>query len=485
MFPDILLFMSDQHTPYYSGFYGGNVDTPALDKLCADGTQFTEAYTVCPLCVPSRLAMLSGLRPGKTGIFTLNDALPDMTPTFLHNLVEQGYETVLLGRMHFLGSDQRHGFTKRLAPDMTPVTWNRPVKALQRERGVTQFGFNEPNCMKIIGGGESPVEHYDNLVIEETLRYLSESHDKPQFIVVGIYGPHFPYIAPRELFEKYIKRVKLPASFMDDPGSLLRGNVQENVDEEAALGAQAAYCAMIERMDGKVAKVRNAFNVFSAKRGAPAIFCYTSDHGDQCGDRRLFGKSTFYEKSAKIPLIFAGAGIKAGRKVDTPVSIMDIGPTMLECTGAKPMLDVDGVSVYKALKGEELEPHAVYGEFLNRENWQAPANKYCFMLKDGRYKYLSFDEIEAEERLYDTVKDPDERHNLIQEEKEIADKMRSAAAKLKMRDEALRLQRLHNRAAELFSTFENAIGINDGEERWKGNPPYARGNPEICIRGVN
>ena len=111
---DVLFFMSDQHTPYYSGFEGHNVDTPVMDQLCAEGTRFAQAYSTCPLCVPARLAMLSGLRPAKTGIFTLDDALPDLTPTFLHCLVAQGYETVLVGRMHFLGRDQRHGFTKRI-----------------------------------------------------------------------------------------------------------------------------------------------------------------------------------------------------------------------------------------------------------------------------------------------------------------------------------------------------------------------------------
>ena len=114
--PDILIFMTDQHTPYYSGWYGNNVDTPNLDALVQEGTAFDEAYTSCPLCVPSRVSMLSGKRPANTGVFTLTDALPDMTPTFLHHLVLQGYETVLVGRMHFIGFDQRHGFTKRIAP---------------------------------------------------------------------------------------------------------------------------------------------------------------------------------------------------------------------------------------------------------------------------------------------------------------------------------------------------------------------------------
>ena len=94
--PNILLFISDQHSPYFSGFYGDKiVDTPNMDDLVAQGTTFDEAYTPCPICVPARAAMLSCKRASTTGVFTNADALSDLTPTFLHYLVEKGYETVL------------------------------------------------------------------------------------------------------------------------------------------------------------------------------------------------------------------------------------------------------------------------------------------------------------------------------------------------------------------------------------------------------
>ena len=109
--PDILLFMSDQHAPQFMGGAEIPVDTPNLDVLRREGTSFNETYTACPLCVPARMAMLSGTRPSHTGIFTNVDTLPDTQPTFLHHLAAAGYETVLVGRMHFIGQDQRHGFT--------------------------------------------------------------------------------------------------------------------------------------------------------------------------------------------------------------------------------------------------------------------------------------------------------------------------------------------------------------------------------------
>lgn len=124
---DILVFLSDQHSPLFSEYAGGPARTPTLNRLCAEGTSYTSCYTSCPLCVPARMSMLTGRLPSKTGVMRNNDTIPDVMPTFLHPFVAAGYETVLIGRMHFVGKDQRHGFTKRLAQDMTPVTWNRPV----------------------------------------------------------------------------------------------------------------------------------------------------------------------------------------------------------------------------------------------------------------------------------------------------------------------------------------------------------------------
>lgn len=180
--PDILIFMSDQHSPEFSGWGNTPVDTPVLDRLKKSGTSFEAAYTASPLCVPARMAMMSSLLPSRTGIFTNQDTLPDLTPCFTHALVEAGYETVLIGRMHFLGKEQHHGFTRRLAGDITPVTWNPPVKAIQREFGPLSLCARESNCMDIIGAGESQVIQFDRMVIKTALDYLKENHQKPQFI---------------------------------------------------------------------------------------------------------------------------------------------------------------------------------------------------------------------------------------------------------------------------------------------------------------
>jgi len=118
----IVFLLSDQHNPTVAGFAGNAfARTPNLDRLAASGAIFDNCYCSSPLCVPSRASMLSALLPSRTGIFNNFQCLPSDKVTFAHCLSVAGYETVLCGRMHFIGPDQRHGFETRLVGDITPT----------------------------------------------------------------------------------------------------------------------------------------------------------------------------------------------------------------------------------------------------------------------------------------------------------------------------------------------------------------------------
>lgn len=481
--PDILVFMSDQHAPQFMG--GGEiaVDTPHLDALRRDGVEFTQAYTPCPLCVPARMAMLSGLRSARTGIFTNVDTLPNVTPTFVHHLAASGYETVLAGRMHFIGQDQRHGFTKRIAPDITLVTWTRP-EHIKQERGVFARTFAGKWAPQVVGGGESPVLIYDELVIQAVLDYLAQPHEKPQFILVGTYGPHFPYVAPPELFRKYWDRVEVPALREDKAGELNAFLQARRVQasEEVARGVRAAYCGMIERMDEQIGKVRAAFQNFTAGRGTTSLFGYVSDHGDQAGERDLYGKETFFEKSARIPLIFAGNGIPAGRKENAPVSLLDLGPTICDWAGASVPEDTDGQSLTDVLRGGSTDcDRMVSSEFMEKDD---AGYHYALMLRRGAYKFVTYRGCENQDGLFMPEADPLEQNNLAAVQPELLAAFRAAAAEFTPDAKALEVaQARQARDAALFIAWEKATGLNESE-RWKDNPPSARVNPEICIAGL-
>lgn len=481
--PDILLFMSDQHAPQFMGGGEVPVDTPNLDALRQDGVEFAQAYTPCPLCVPARMAMLSGLRPARTGVFNNVNTLSQVTPTFLHHLVAAGYETVLVGRMHFIGQDQRHGFTRRIAPDITLVTWTRP-EHIKQERGVFARTFAGRWAAQVVGGGRSPVLIYDELVVQAALDYLAQPHDKPQFILVGTYGPHFPYVAPPELFRKYAARVELPALRGEAAGRLnpcLQAR-RVQADEEVARGVRAAYCGMVERMDDQIGRVRAAFREFTARRGTRSLFGYLSDHGDQAGERDLYGKETFFEKSARIPLIFAGDGVTVGRRENAPVSLLDLGPTLCDWAGASAPEDVDGVSLVDALRGlPAAEDRMVASEFMEKDE---TGYRYALMLRQGAYKFVTYRGYEGQDMLFRPGEDPLERQDLAEKEPEVLARFRAAAAAYTPAPASLEAaQARQTRDAALFIAWEQAAGL-DESERWRDNPPDARVNPEICIAGL-
>ena len=476
--PDIMIFMSDQHSPLFHRDAGGLVDTPNFNSLAEHGTRFTEAYTSCPLCVPARMSMLAARYGSNIDVLTNDDTLQDTTPTFLHSLAAEGYETVLIGRMHFTGKDQRHGFTRRLFGDVTPVTWNKPEQKLREERGVYFLTFRDTNCTDVSGGGESPVLWYDEGVVENALAYLQEKHDKPQCIVVGTYGPHFPYVAPPELYKKYRDTVTLPRFFNRDIPYMtdwIRTR-QKAITEETALHCLAAYCGMVEETDRHIGTLFRAFENFTAQRNAEKMFVYISDHGDQAGERNIYGKQTFFEKSAKIPFIVHGDRIPQNLEIKTPVSILDLGPTVCDFTGARPLPRQDGISLMPYLDNPGAgKERAVVSEVV-------PADPegivFGRMVRYGRFKFITYFKSEAQDILFDLAADPGETKNIILDNPKIAEHCRKILAGMKSPAEVVSVQTARKMEIKLLADWEKAAG-GDDSERWSGNPPTARSEPRV------
>ncbi len=478
--PDILLFMSDQHGAEYTGYEGCPVDTPNLNELAQNGVSFSRMYTSCPLCVPARMSFLSGSLPTDIGILTNNDTLADTTPTFLHPLAAAGYETVLAGRMHFIGSDQRHGFVKRIAADITPVSWTRMSQKLKAERGPFEGCFAEFGALQVMGGGDSPVLHYDAYVIKQVLDYLKQPHDKPQFIVVGTYGPHFPYVAPPELYQKYKSRVKPPANFAARPEYMNEFLLDRCADatEEECLQATAAYYGMIELADRQLGQVRQAFREFTATREHTGIFAYTSDHGDMLGKLGCFGKNMFFESSVRIPFLVEGEGLPRDVVVKDNASIMDIGPTLCELAGSS-FPAPDGKSLVPVIQNNEVDSErTIISQALVYKNPLKNDKKYAYaaMALKGNYKFVTYCGYEAQDMLFNIEEDPEEMNNLIHELPELADKLRTAALNGVNPRQVMRKQAERMRNAAWFSALEQQT-VPDDSERWKDVPPSAREMP--------
>lgn len=160
--PNLLYIHTDQHSPHVTGCYGDPlVQTPNLDKLAASGALFENCYCVSPICVPSRMSMLSGKHPYQNEVWTNEHMLDSGIPTLAHSMGAAGYHPVLIGRMHSLGPDQLHGYAERLFGDHGP----NYIGGTGPSRGVLD-GTSGPHRISLerSGAGQSGYQVHDEYV---------------------------------------------------------------------------------------------------------------------------------------------------------------------------------------------------------------------------------------------------------------------------------------------------------------------------------
>lgn len=336
---DILLVLSDQHGWAYTGFADELLDTPNLKRIAQEGCLWERCYCNAPLCVPSRMSFLTGLLPSELGIFNNDTTLPIDMPTIAHDLGTAGYETVLIGRMHFKGDDQNHGFDRRLAGDITSQYWGTGGKN-RKDFGDFAGTSNRKHCLEAVGGGYSPVMAYDRHVMEEAETFLKENLERsgrpPLFIVVGFYGPHFPFVSDPERYEKYKKRLAGREESGVRPALEEYEDYLQACSREKRLHCQAAYYGLVETLDGYTGRLFDQFRSGEEKAGRENVFFYTSDHGEQLGKRGIFGKQTLYEDAVRVPLIAADSTRPEQNLIKKePVSLLQVREMILEAAGLK------------------------------------------------------------------------------------------------------------------------------------------------------
>lgn len=344
--PNILLIMSDQHSPFFLGCRGRRpVRTANLDALAACGVSFNHAYCANPLCVPSRMTFLTSRFSRDIQVWTNDAILGSDCPTFVHHLNSAGYDSFLCGRMHFEGPDQRHGYRRRILGDVYPKLEHIPVNTTgQHADGV-----------KTAGPGRTAYMCYDDEVTRVACRFLERIDrsppDRPFFLTVGCVLPHSPYICPRHLFEEYMDTVDVPQLPDGYLGRLhpamqvwRRARAVEELTDEQVRIARAAYFGLVTYLDALIGQVLQT--LAETHFADNTVVIYTSDHGDMAGEHRMWWKTSFYEGSVGVPLILSWPGRFAeARTVDAVVSLLDIGPTLVAVAGGEPMPAVRGRSL--------------------------------------------------------------------------------------------------------------------------------------------
>lgn len=417
--PNILILMVDQLNGTF--FPNGPADflhVPHLRKLAERSARFANCYTPSPLCAPARASFMSGQLPSRTGVYDNAAEFSSEIPTYAHHLRNAGYQTALSGKMHFVGPDQLHGFEQRLTTDIYPADFGwTPDYRKPGER----IDWWYHNLGSITGAGSAEITNqleYDDEVAhqaEAKLYDLARNHDeRPWCLTVSFTHPHDPYVARKRFFDLYAdipqlvpKIGPLPADETDPHSErLLNASKAEDYDltRDQIRTARQAYFANISYVDEKIGGILDLIERCGMSENTLIVF--TSDHGDMLGERGLWFKMNFFEGSARVPLMIAAPQIKPG-SVDTPVSTLDVLPTLAALAGLDLngiMAWTDGVSLVDVASGVK-QRGAVPMEYA-AEGTVAP----MVSLREGDWK-LNLCLVDPPQ-LFNLLNDPDELENL-------------------------------------------------------------------------
>ncbi len=415
--PNIVFILSDQHNATVMGNAGDPyVRTPNMDKLAGNGVKLSNCYCNSPLCVPSRMSLLTGQLPLETGAMNNFQSLYSDRATIAHSINIAGYETILSGRMHFCGPDQNHGFEKRFVGDVTPnYHRDETFKWIYEDYG--EMMKQKRVTIEKAGAGNSALYDFDREVTEKAIEYMGKREDdRPLFMTIGLYAPHPPFIAAKERFDYYfnlLPEIETPEDFKKNlhPAmkDWLRRRKIDDIDPIDKRKMRAAYYALVEYLDENVGRIIEG--VESNLGLDNTIIIYASDHGESMGINDFYWKTTFFESSVKVPVIISYPKEYPKNKIiDETTCLLDLTDTFVEWSGGPKLPNTYGRSLVKILKGEEEieEDRVIISEI---GSYPPAKDKPSAMIKKGKWKLIDFYGYDYPS-LFNLKEDPGEIYDL-------------------------------------------------------------------------
>jgi arylsulfatase len=406
--PNILFIVLDQWRGDCLGLADSAhpVMTPHMDQLGYEGLWFARAYADCPICMPQRATLLTGQTGSQHGM-PYNFLAGPRTPIPLELSLpyrltrEAGYQSKAVGKMHFYPERARFGFEHiSLHPD-DYVNWleEQGYGGLYRGHGV---GGNE-----VYPTVSTVPERYThtNWKVAEAIRFLGQRDpEHPFFLWLVFEAPHSPFDPPPP-YDRLYDDFVIPEAVVGDwvgtaqePLSLVEqrlANKADRITPQILRKLRRHYYGQITHVDYQLGLLLGELMRQGIYDDTAVVV--TSDHGEHLGDHHLFGKYTFLESAARIPLILKPPKETAmpGRRVVVPTLTADIVPTLLEMVGLTPDERIGGRSLLN-LPAERI----VFGE-----------TRTSVFATDGRYKYIYYSDGGIEQ-LFDVGNDLDDMRNL-------------------------------------------------------------------------
>jgi arylsulfatase A-like enzyme len=442
-----------------------NVHTPALDRLAQRSVTFTSAHCQAPVCAPSRVSFLSGLRPSTTGLYSLGSTLHNHPAygTGKHKTVHQyfkeaGYVTATAGKVHH-----------------TDAEFNAIAGYLNfRGPGIDYGPTRTPKIVTSPASGGNPLVDWgaypatDELTPDyQTVTWatnlmaaLTTNPASPFFMTIGIVRPHVPLYAPQKYFDLYPPgSFALPLYQVDDLADTPRfarylhwilpePRTEALIAQNEWTNHTRAYLAAVSFADAMIGRLLDGLTNYGFANNT--IVVLAGDHGYHLGEKGLTAKTTLWDRATRVPLLISAPGVAGGQKCVQPVELLDVYPTLLDLCGLTPYAPLEGLSLRPQLFHPTNPPPRRPALITHGPNNHA--------VVDTRHRYIRY--ADGTEELYDRYVDPEERVNRIAHPN-FREAARALAAFLPVTN-----------AANLSGTARIAEIGPDKIVRWEGNPIY-------------
>ena len=411
--PNILFIAIDDQNDWF-GCLGGHpqAKTPNIDRLAQRGTLFTNAHCQSPLCNPCRTSLMTGMRPSTTGIYGLAPwfrDVPEWTDlvTLPQYLAKHGYHTYSTGKIYHGGYGRRPKDKEFQVLGPAAGVGAKPEKKL----------VETPAPHPLVDWGVFPHRDEDKgdwKVMQWAVDQLNAKPKGPFFLSVGFFLPHVPCYATQKWFDLYPEdSLILPPVRFDDRDDTPRFSwyLHWKLPEPRLKFLQEAnqwknlvrsYLACTSFVDSLVGRVVAALDENGYADNT--IIVLWSDHGFHLGEKLITGKNTLWDRSARVPMIFAGPGVTPAARCSRPAELLDIYPTLVDLCGLPPLGHLEGHSLLPQLKDAQAPRPWPAITTHNRDNHG---------IRSENWRYIRY--ADGSEELYDMRKDPNEWDNLAED----------------------------------------------------------------------
>ena len=406
---NVMMIVADDLN-HWVGYLGRNRQgiTPNIDRLAKSGTSFSRSYCAAPSCNPSRVALMTGLRPDTTGVYGNNDdwrRVVDKELPLTSAFRNAGYYVAGAGKIY-------HEAYKRPGEwdDYLADSGKDPVPDGNKGVGGIRFGA--------VDADDEDLREWK--IVQYGIDQLEKKHDKPFFLAIGLHKPHMPWFVPQKYFDMHpLDEIELPPTTENDLDDVPPAGVQmakptgdhkQMVESGRWKEAIQAYLAASSYSDAMIGRLLDALEKSPYRDNTIVVFW--GDHGWHLGEKEHWRKFALWEEATRAPLIYRVPGLtKPGSVSERTVDFMSIYPTLTDLAGIETPSHVQGKSIRPLL----VDPAA---------EWSTPAvstqEEGNHSVRSEGWRYIRY--ANGDEELYDETGDPYEWKNLANDPQQAARK---------------------------------------------------------------